>query len=170
QSLALCGQPIHVAWCGSHSAGMRKPRAAGEARSAISCQPSGIPGVVLTADSRRRIIEEPPGDAVVRIDAPIPQEGPPATHLLDAPEVDLGDEERLTIGRGLRDDHAERIRQERRAPELDPVAPGYTLVAHAVHRRHVAAVGDGVAALDRAPGVELLGAVRRLLLRVPADR
>src|SRR5437667_7637857 len=43
------------------------------------------------------------------------------------------------------------------------------LVAHAVHRGDVTAVGDGVAALDGAPGVELLGAVGRLLLRVPAD-
>src|SRR2546425_7859296 len=78
---------------------------------------------------------------------------------------------RLTILRGPREDRAERIRQERRAPELDAVrAPaGEPLVAHAVYRGDVTAVGDGVAALDGAPGVELLGAVRRLLLGVPAD-
>ena len=39
-----------------------------------------------------------------------------------------------------------------------------------VHRGHVAAIRNRVASLNGAPGVELLGAVRRLFLRVPADR
>src|SRR5439155_24284376 len=115
--------------------------------------------------------------------------------FLWGPVVDLADHERLTIARGLRDDPPERICPEGRAPELDPVSgpdlrtrvPVWTFplsamrrggqgvrprpfVAYSVHRRDVASVGDGVAALDRAPGVELLGAVRRLLFRVPADR
>ena len=39
-------------------------------------------------------------------------------------------------------------------PELDARAARRGLVAHAVDRRDVAAVGDGVAALDRFPGLE----------------
>src|SRR5205807_3162074 len=38
------------------------------------------------------------------------------------------------------------------------------------HGRDVAPVGDRVAPLDRPPGVELRGAVRGLLLGMPADR
>src|SRR6059058_885510 len=173
---------------------MRNPRAAGEALSAISCQQSAFTGILLMADGCRRLIQKARTDPGVRIDAPIPQERPPAAHFLDTREIDLRDQDRLTILRGFGDDRAERIRQERRAPELDPVAgsPPLTrmpvlsfplsalrrggqgvrsgpLVAHAVHRGDVTAVGDAVAALDGAPGVELLGAVGRLLLRVPAD-
>src|SRR6266536_1020951 len=109
---------------------MRKPRAAGDAWSAISRQ--------------RSTIQEP-----------------------------LADEDRLAVRRGLGHDDAERVGEERRAPELDPPSLPVTrsspfrgpLVAHAVHRRDVASVRDRVAALDRPPGVELGGAVARLLLR-----
>src|SRR5438034_2346192 len=170
QSPALCGHPIQVAWCGSHSAGMRKPRAAGEALSAIGCQQSASTGILLTADGWRRIIEEPAAEAFVRIYAPISQERPPPAHLLDAPEVDLPDQDRLPILRRLGDDRPKRIGEERRAPEVDPVSPSRSLVAHPVHGRDVTAVGDRVASLDRSPGVELLGTVRGLLLGMPADR
>lgn len=53
-----CGQPIHVRSCGSHSAGMRKPRAAGSAAAAAPAAaaalagsgagPAGCPDVLMT--------------------------------------------------------------------------------------------------------------------------
>ncbi len=56
-------------------------------------------------------------------------------------------------------------------PELDAGAlPVELFEAHAIHRRDPAAVRDGVAPLDRAPGIELRRSVFRLLGRVPADR
>ena len=70
------------------------------------------------------------------------------------------------------DDLAERIGDEAAAPELDAVArdAGRLLVADAVDRGDVDAVGDRVRALDGLPGRRLAGAVLGLLRRVPADR
>src|SRR5881392_3451426 len=45
-----------------------------------------------------------------------------------------------------------------------------SFMSYAVDGGHVTTVGDGMAALDRAPGVELLGAVRGFLFRMPANR
>src|SRR2546427_1328457 len=78
QSVALCGQPIQVAACGSHSAGMR---------------------TLL-------IGQEPVLDAVVRVGATITQERSVAPHLFDAREIDLRERERLVLA-GFRYDHAE---------------------------------------------------------------
>ncbi len=92
--------------------------------------------------------------------------------LLDPRHVDFDSEDRFLVGWRLRDHHPKGIDHERAPPELDPaLAPAVgPLQAHAVHRRHVTPVGDGVAALDRTPGVELLRSVLGFLRRVPADR
>src|SRR5207244_11204257 len=50
------------------------------------------------------------------------------------------------------------------------LATAEALEADPVHGGDVAAVGDRLAAVGRAPGIELLGPVARLFLRVPADR
>src|SRR5205807_7708831 len=108
----------------------------------------------------------------VGIDPSVTQERPPPAHLLDAAEIDLRDHDRLAVPRRFRDHRPERIREERRAPELDAVpipSVARSFMSYAVDGSYVATVGDGMAALDRAPGVELLGAVRRLLIRMPAD-
>src|SRR5216117_3947819 len=149
QSETLCGQPIQVAACGSHSAGMR---------------------TLL-------IGQEPVLNVAVRVDTPVAQKRPAAPYFFDAGEIDLGEHERLVL-RGFRDDHAERIAHERVAPEFDPCASpppppspftAQPLDADAIHRGDPAAVGDRVAALDRLPGVQLLLAVLLLLRRMPAD-
>ena len=71
-------------------------------------------------------------------------------------------------GAALDEDPAARIGHEAAAPELD-AALGIALVADAVHRADVHAVGDRVAPLDRLPRALLLGAVLGLLRREPAD-
>src|SRR5882672_7462301 len=110
-------------------------------------------------------------DAAVRVDAPVAEERPVAAHFLHACEVHLGDDEGLLVGGRLRDDDAKRISQEGVTPELDAGAlPVELFEAHAIHRRDPAAVRDGVAPLDRAPGIDLRRAVLGLLARVPADR
>ena len=77
------------------------------------------------------------------------------------------------IARRLRHHDAEGVGEERRAPELDAVractAALRPLVPDAVHRGDEETVRDRVRTLDRAPGVELLGAVLLPLVRVPAD-
>src|SRR6266545_2218950 len=79
QSETLCGQPIQVAACGSHSAGMR---------------------TLL-------IGQEPVLNVTVGIDATIAQEWPVAAHLFDAREIDLREHERIVL-RGFRYHHTER--------------------------------------------------------------
>ncbi len=71
---------------------------------------------------------------------------------------------------GLGEEPAERIGDERVAEELDALGARLVLVADAVGRGDVDAVGDRVRALHRPPGVDLRGAPLVLLGRMPADR
>ena len=63
---------------------------------------------------------------------------------------------------------AERIADERRAPEFEP-AFRRPFEADAIHRRDIDAVGDGVRALHGPPGIVLRRAVLRLFGGMPAD-
>src|SRR5438094_9786391 len=142
QSVTLCGQPIQVAACGSHSAGMR---------------------TLL-------ISEEPVLNAAVCIGAPVAQERPVAADFLDPRQIDLRQHECLVLG-GLDHHHAERVTDERMAPEFDPGAfAAQPLESAAVHGGNPAAVRNRMTALDRLPGVELLLAVLLFFRGVPADR
>src|SRR5512145_1234912 len=110
-------------------------------------------------------------DAVIRVGAAIAQERPVTPDLLNTCEIDLDDRQRLLLAR-FRDDDAEWIAHERVTPEFDAGAPPLTaelLEPDAIHGRHPAAVGDGVAALDRLPRVELLRAVLGFLGGMPSD-
>src|SRR6266850_2501930 len=99
-------------------------------------------------------------DAAIRVDAPVAEERPVAAHFLHACEVHLGDDEGLLVGGRLRDDDAKRISEEGVSPELDAGAlPVELFEAHAIHRSDPAAVRDGVAPLDRPPGIDLRRAV-----------
>src|ERR1043165_9564930 len=90
QSVTLCGQPIQVAACGSHSAGMR----------------------------RALVSQKPVLHAAVGVGAAIAQERPVAADLFDAPQIDLRQNYRFFFPR-LGDEDAERVAHERMAPELD---------------------------------------------------
>src|SRR5439155_1350714 len=124
---------------------------------------------------RTNIGPESLADPRVGVDPPVAQERPAAAHLLDTGEIHLSDEDRFAIARRLRHHDAERVGEERRTPELDAVraitgALRRALVPDAVHCGDEETVRDRVRTLDRAPGVELLGAVLLPLARVPADR
>src|SRR5580700_10160186 len=77
---------------------------------------------------------------------------------------------------GSGQDAAEGIAEERRAPELESLAGGgfaanvAGLEADAIYYRYVHAVGDGVGALNGAPGVVLRYAELGFLGGMPADR
>src|SRR5688572_31322717 len=116
--------------------------------------------------------EESGAHAAVGVYPAVAQERPTAAHFFDAGRVDVGIEDGLLVGGSFRDDHAERVCDERRPPEFDtiPRSARGVLVSHTVGCRDVYAVGDRVAALDGAPCVALLRAVRAFFLRVPADR
>src|SRR3989441_3868444 len=93
QSVTLYGQPIQVAACGSHSAGMRT----------------------------RLVSEEPVLNAAVRVGASVAQERPVAADFLDSRQIDLGQHERLVL-RCFGDHDPEGIAHKRVTPELDPGA------------------------------------------------
>src|SRR6185295_9932467 len=93
------------------------------------------------------------------------EEGPVASYESDAFAAALGNQDLFAIVAGARDDFAERIGDERAAPELDAA-----LEADTVGSGDETAVGDRVRAMHRLPGGILRRAVLRLLARVPADR
>ncbi len=74
-----------------------------------------------------------------------------------------------SVARGLGEHDAERIARRTSRPRTRCRRSARALVADAIDRRDVDAVGDGVRALDRLPGVVLRRAVLGLLARVPAD-
>src|ERR1039458_1775415 len=101
----------------------------------------------------------------VGVDSAIAQEGPVAADFLDPGEVAFDDQGFLGAGAGARDYFAKRIGDKRIAPELE-----FTLDADAIDGSDEDAVGDGVAALDRLPGVLLLGTDFFRLAMPPSDR
>src|ERR1019366_1727937 len=115
-----------------------------------------------------RLLDEPAGNARVGVDAAVAKERPVAAHFFDAARVALYDESLLGIERGFRQQAAEWIGHEGSPPEFES-GVGRPFVAHAVDRGDVEAVGDGVRALDGAPGIELRRTFPRLLGGVPAD-
>src|SRR5262249_19541335 len=90
------GHVSQVAAWRCHSAGMRKPSAAGRA--------SGV-------------IAEPQRERSVGVDAAIAQERPVLARLLDLLQVAFDDQRFFLVRRGLGDDAAERIGDEGLAPE-----------------------------------------------------
>ena len=83
--------------------------------------------------------------------------------------IALDDQNLFLVHGSLRDHLPERIGDERRAPEFQPVLRR-AFVADAIHRRDVNSVGDRMRALNGPPRVELRRAVLLLLAGMPADR
>src|ERR1035438_2533303 len=81
----LCGQESHTASCLSHSAGIRKPSAAGVWVKACM-------GAPLVPEALRQV--------AVRIDPAVPQEGPVGARRVHLVKVDGNDEDLLLGGGG----------------------------------------------------------------------
>jgi hypothetical protein len=88
--------------------------------------------------------------------------------LVHFAEVEFDDEEFFVFRASFGEDFAGGAGDEALAPEFDAVA-GEFFVADAVGNGDVAAVGDGVAALDGFPGTVLALAVFFFLGGMPAD-
>ncbi len=84
---------------------------------------------------------------------------------VDTVEVARYDQRLFCFLTRSRQQAAERIADKRRAPKLQSV-----FRTHAVDRRHVDAIGHGVAALDDLPGLVLGLSCLRFLGMVPTDR
>ena len=83
--------------------------------------------------------------------------------------IAFDDQNFFLVGGAFGEDSAKRIGDEGMSPEFE-AAFGRALEADAIHGRDKNAVGDGVGALNRAPGVELRRAEFLLFGRMPADR
>src|SRR4051812_32907748 len=83
--------------------------------------------------------------------------------------IDLGREDFFLVDGGFGDDDPVRSADETLAPELDAIAAGRRFVSDAIRHRDVAAVRDGVCALDRFPRRMLRFAEFFLLFWVTAD-
>src|ERR1039458_8848063 len=88
--------------------------------------------------------------------------------VIDLAEVEGHDEGFAFCHAGLGKNFARGAGDKALAPELDTVA-GQLFMAHTVRHSDVAAVGNGVGALDRFPGGMLPLAQFRFLARMPAD-
>ena len=108
---------------------------------------------------------------MVGVDAAISKERPIAARVFALCGIAFDHENFLVLTASLRDDLAERIGDKRIPPEFDArIARGrITFIADAIDDGHKGAVGDGVRALNRPPGVELRLTYFGLFLRVPAD-
>ena len=102
------------------------------------------------------LINQAFGEIAVSIDAAVAKEGPLGSGLVDFAEVEFDKEGFFIFGAGLGEEFSRSTGDEALAPELDAVA-GQFLLTDAIGDRDVAAVGDGVAALNGFPrGVLLL--------------
>ena len=86
-------------------------------------------------------------------------------------EVHRHDEDFFPFGTGLGDDFAAGAGHKALPPKFNAVAAHAVedFVADAVGHGYIAAVGDGMGALDGFPGAVLLGAVSGLFAGMPAD-
>jgi len=116
------------------------------------------------------------GDGAIAVYAAVAQEGPVAANVFDAFEIDFTDQHFFFVVGAFDQNCAEWITQERPAPELEAGARRRVsahvagFVPNAVHDGNIHAIGDGMGALNRFPGIVLGGAVLLLLSGMPADR
>src|SRR6266487_1529942 len=114
-------------------------------------------------------VNQPLCQPVVRINPPVAQERPVRARGIELSEVNRHDENLFPVRAGLGEDFAGGTGNETLSPKLDARASRGTLVADAIGDSDVAAIGQGVAALDELPRLVLVGAVCRFFTRMPAD-
>src|ERR1039458_7023489 len=168
QSLRKCGHASHVDSCGSHSAGMRYPSAAGRSLARVADSLAIFRSPSLS-------VNHATGDGSVTVDAAVAQEGPVAANLLQLMQVYFAEQNFFLIVRSFGQHAPEGIAEERPSPEFEAFAGRgiaanvASLEADAIHHANINAVCDGVRPLDGAPGVVLRLAEFRLLRGMPSD-
>src|ERR1019366_6720132 len=166
QSLRKCGHASHVDSCGSHSAGMRYPSAAGRSLARVADSLAIFRSPSLS-------VNHATGDGSVTVDAAVAQEGPVAANLLQLMQVYFAEQNFFLIVRSFGEHAPEGIAEERPSPEFEAFAGRgiaanvASLKAGAIHHADINAIGDGVCPLDGAPGVMLRFAELGLLLGMP---
>src|ERR1019366_4167742 len=168
QSLRKCGHASHVDSCGSHSAGMRYPSAAGRSLARVADSLAIFRSPSLS-------VNHATGDGSVTVDAAVAQEGPVAANLLQLMQVYFAEQNFFLIVRSFGEHAPEGIAEERPSPEFEAIAGRgiaanvASLKAGAIHHADINAIGDGVCPLDGAPGVMLRFAELGLLRGMPSN-
>ena len=120
-------------------------------------------------------VQKPLGDAAIAINTTVAQKRPVAADVFQVLQIALSDQNLFLVMRSFNDDPSKGIAKKRSAPEFQAFALGAIaadiaeLMAHAVDHADKNAIGDGVCALDGAPGIVLRGAELGFFVRVPAD-
>src|SRR3990167_7430180 len=106
----------------------------------------------------------------VGINTPVAEERPVAADLFEMMKIDFGDQNFLFLCRCLRKDDTLWIGDEGCPPKLDSRRVlERPLESDTVDRSDIDAVGNGVTALHRLPGIALSFPVLCFLMRVPTD-
>src|ERR1700693_925574 len=104
-------------------------------------------------------INQPVCDLAIAVDATISKERPIAANVFHDSQIDGADQDFFFVMRGFRDDTAEGVAQKRPSPKFQSVSRGRgaadvaVFMSDAVYHRYVDSIGDGVSALNGAPGV-----------------
>src|SRR4030095_11373595 len=106
----------------------------------------------------------------VSVNATITQERPMSSVFVDPLPINLRGHNFFAINRTFGADFAVRAAHKTLAPEFDPVTASGRFVSYAVRHRDVAAIRNGMTALNRFPGRMLRLAKLLLLFWMPADR
>src|SRR5713226_1070259 len=125
----------------------------------------------LTEKGTLFVTEPAVEDGLIGVDAAVAEEGPIAAGFFAFGGVAFDDENFFLIVRSFSNDLPEGVGDERVAPEFQAGVAilGFAFEADAIDDRGVNAIGNGVAALNGFPRVELCGAELRFLVRMPAD-
>src|SRR6266404_172369 len=107
----------------------------------------------------------------VGVDAAVAQKRPIAARVFAFRGIALDDQDFFFVARSLGENLAEGIGDKRIAPEFQAGIAffGLAFESHTIDDSGVDSVSNGMAALDRFPGIELGSAELRFFVRVPAD-
>src|SRR5438105_4584038 len=112
-------------------------------------------------DERPSSVQQAASDGGITINAAIAQERPVAANVFKGTQIYLADQDFFLVMRGLRDNSAKRITQERASPEFKSSArsgvaanvPSFK--SHPVNDCDVHPIGDSVGTLNGSPRIVL---------------
>src|SRR5438067_3359889 len=122
-----------------------------------------------------RLVEKAMCDGAIAVDSAVAQERPVAARFIDGIEIDFSVEDFLLIMGRLGQHAPKGIAEKRSAPELKAGALRFVaayiagFVPDSVYHGDKNSIGDGMCALDGAPGIMLDSAILLLFRRMPSD-
>ena len=122
------------------------------------------------------LVEKAVRDRCIAVDTAVAKERPVAPDVFERFEIDIAEKNFLAVMRSLGQNTAKGVGKKRSAPELKALARCRLATdvarfkADPIYDRNVNSIGDGMRALNRAPGIVLRDTELGLLRWMPADR